>query len=103
MGSKKINFYHGIATAMGYENEADEVQRKFLSRDYPGAAAAVPLEFLTRTCLLGTVEEIAAGLERLAGAGITSANLGPHGKDLAARINVLETSMRAAKLAGVLE
>ena len=25
MGSKKVNFYHGIATAMGYEREADEV------------------------------------------------------------------------------
>ena len=53
MGSKKVNFYHGIATAMGYEREADEVQEKFLARDYTGAAAAVPFEFIDRTSLIG--------------------------------------------------
>lgn len=103
MGSKKVNFYHGIATAMGYEKQADDVQTKFLSRDYAGAAAAVPLEFLTRTCLLGTVDEIAAGLLKLSDVGITSVNIGAQGQDLTARIGILETTMHAAKIAGVLE
>lgn len=98
-----MNFYHGIATAMGYEKQADDVQTKFLSRDYAGAAAAVPLEFLTRTCLLGTVDEIAAGLLKLSDVGITSVNIGAQGQDLTARIGILETTMHAAKIAGVLE
>ena len=38
---------------MGFGAQADEVQDRFLARDYAGAAAAVPFEFLDRTCLLG--------------------------------------------------
>ena len=38
MGSAKTNFYHRTATEMGFGEQADEVQDRFLARDYAGAA-----------------------------------------------------------------
>lgn len=103
MGSKKVNFYHGIATAMGYGAEADEVQRLFLSRDYAGAAAAVPQEFLDRTCLIGTDRDIVAGLTRLRDAGVTTVGLNPISLPLPLQIETLEHVMDLARTAGLVE
>ena len=85
MGSKKVNFYHGIATAMGYEREADEVQEKFLARDYTGAAAAVPFEFIDRTILIGDTDRIVERLEALDRQGVTTVNISPADPDPEAR------------------
>jgi alkanesulfonate monooxygenase SsuD/methylene tetrahydromethanopterin reductase-like flavin-dependent oxidoreductase (luciferase family) len=101
MGSKKTNFYHRIASGMGYEQEADEVQRLFLSRDYAGAAAAVPFEFLDRTCLLGDVDRIADRIARLAEGGVTSVNISCFDSTLDNRIGTLRTVVQAAEKAGV--
>ncbi|MCW2527996.1 MAG: class F420-dependent oxidoreductase, partial [Pseudonocardiales bacterium] len=38
MGSRDKNFYHALATRMGYGEAADNVQNLYLSRDYAGAA-----------------------------------------------------------------
>jgi F420-dependent oxidoreductase-like protein len=103
MGSKKVNFYHGIASKMGYGRAADEVQRLFLSRDYAGAAAAVPQEFLDRTCLVGTEADIVAGLTRLRDAGVTTAALNPIAQPLPAQIETLEQVMDVARGAALLE
>lgn len=101
MGSKKVNFYHGIASAMGYSAAADEVQRLFLGRDYAGAAAAVPQEFLERTCLLGTGADITAGLARLRDVGVTTVGLNPISQPLPAQIDTLESVIALARNAGV--
>lgn len=101
MGSRRTNFYHRIATAMGYGTEADLVQERFLGRDYDGAAAAVPLEFLQRTCLIGDEADIAAGLQRLADAGITTVNLNPIGARPGAHVELLETVRRLARERGL--
>ena len=101
MGSKKVNFYHGIATAMGYEREADEVQEKFLARDYTGAAAAVPFEFIDRTSLIGNTDRIVERLRVLAAQGVTTVNISPADPDPAARIEALRVFHAAATAAGV--
>ncbi|MTD13935.1 LLM class F420-dependent oxidoreductase [Nakamurella sp. YIM 132087] len=103
MGSKKVNFYHRAATAMGFGAEADEVQRLYLSRDYAGAAATVPFEFLDATGLVGTPERIAGRLGAYAHAGITSVNLGVPPGPLHHRVAVLRTVHEAAAAAGVLD
>ncbi|WP_035856275.1 LLM class F420-dependent oxidoreductase [Cryptosporangium arvum] len=72
MGSREQNFYNRLAVRMGYADEAAEVQEKYLRRDYEGAYAALPFEFLDRTSLLGPVERIAEGLRALADAGVTT-------------------------------
>lgn len=101
MGSKSVNFYHRIATAMGYEREADEVQERFLSRDYAGAAAAVPAGFLERTCLVGDEETVLAGLGRLRQAGVTTVNINPIGLPLAEQIDALEQLIALARSGGM--
>ena len=101
MGSKKTNFYHRIASGMGYEQEADEVQQRFLSRDYAGAAAAVPFAFLDRTCLLGDVDRIADRLVRLAESGVTSVNISCFDATLDDRVGTLRTVVEAAEKSGV--
>ena len=102
MGSRKTNFYHRIATSMGYGAEADEVQDRFLARDYAGAAAAVPLEFLTRTCLLGDESTIADRLRALAAGGVTGVDVGVSGQDRNRAAETLRVVRRAADQAGVL-
>ncbi len=72
MGSREKNFYHDMACRMGFEAQAAEVQDKYLARDYEGAAAAVPLEFLDGTALLGPPERIRDRMQRLAEVGVTT-------------------------------
>lgn len=101
MGSKKTNFYHGVATALGYEREADRVQELFLARDYSGAAAAVPTEFLDRVSLLGDEARIAARLTALAATGITTASIQPFADTPQGRTEALAAVAAAARTAGV--
>ncbi|WP_111765699.1 LLM class F420-dependent oxidoreductase [Nakamurella deserti] len=98
MGSPTTNFYHGIASAMGYREAADEVQQLFLSRRYDEAAAAVPLEFLTRTSLLGTADDMATALIRLRDAGITSVNVAPYARSTHDRLTILKAVAHAREL-----
>ena len=53
MGSREKNFYNQLAVRMGYEQAAKEIQDRYLSRDYDGAGAAVPFEFLDATASWG--------------------------------------------------
>jgi len=102
MGSKKVNFYHGIAVAMGYEAAADDVQEKYLARDYLGAAAAVPFEFIDRTSLIGSPQRIVARLATLAAQGVTTVNLNPTHPNHHGRVDALRSVYAAAAAAGLL-
>ena len=61
----------------GYEAQAAEVQDKYLARDYAGAMAAVPVEFLDATSLLGPMERIADRMQALAQVGVTTLTVSP--------------------------
>jgi F420-dependent oxidoreductase-like protein len=100
MGSAKTNFYHRTATEMGYGEQADEVQERFLSRDYAGAGAAVPFDFIDRTSLLGNSERIAQRLQRFADAGVTSLAVNCFDRDLESKIATLTTVIEAAQQVG---
>ena len=100
MGSAKANFYHRTATDMGFGAEADLVQERFLSRDYAGAAGAVPFEFLDRTSLLGNQQRIAQRLQRLSDSGVTSVCVNCFDAGLEAKIATLTTVMAAAQQVG---
>src|SRR6201996_6281490 len=66
MGSREQNFYNRLAARMGFEKEAAEIQDLYLDRKYDEAGAAVPLDFIDRTSLLGPVERIADRMQVLA-------------------------------------
>lgn len=101
MGSRTTNFYHRSASRMGFAAEADEVQRRYLSRDTAGAAATVPQEFIERTCLVGSDDDVRASLRQLARAGVTSVNIVPMGAAPEQLPDVLQRFARlAAQVAG---
>ncbi len=72
MGSREQNFYNQLATRMGYGDAAREVQELYLAKRHRDAAAALPLEFVDRTSLLGPVDRIAERLRDFAAAGVTT-------------------------------
>jgi F420-dependent oxidoreductase-like protein len=72
MGSREKNFYNDLASRMGYADAAREVQDLYLSKRQRDAAAAVPLEFLDRTSLLGPIDRVAAKMREYAASGVTT-------------------------------
>src|SRR5450631_4447832 len=72
MGSREKNFYNQLAVRMGFADAAAAVQDAFLDREYTKAAAAVPMEFIDQTSLLGPKERIADGIAAYAAAGVTT-------------------------------
>jgi F420-dependent oxidoreductase-like protein len=101
MGSREKNFYNNLVVRMGFEKEAAEVQERYLARDYAGAMAALPLEFLEATALLGPKERIADRMKALAEAGVTTLTVSPMLQDLEQGIAALRTAVEALDLAGV--
>jgi alkanesulfonate monooxygenase SsuD/methylene tetrahydromethanopterin reductase-like flavin-dependent oxidoreductase (luciferase family) len=89
MGSRDKNFYNQLMGRMGYEDAAIEIQDKYMAKDYAGAAAAVPLEFLDSTSLLGPPERIAERLHAYADAGVTTLTIGSYAGTIDQRIGVL--------------
>jgi len=102
MGSREQNFYNQLAVRMGYGDAAAQVQERYLARDYAGAGAAVPLEFIDHTSLIGPLERIADGLQAYRDAGVTTLSVATHAPTLEARVQTLRTVVAAAERAGVL-
>jgi F420-dependent oxidoreductase-like protein len=101
MGSREQNFYNALAVRMGYADAAAEVQERYLARDYAGAAAAVPFEFIDRTALLGPVERIADRLQAYDEVGVTTVSVMPSGDTLDERVAVLRAAAEALDKSGV--
>jgi alkanesulfonate monooxygenase SsuD/methylene tetrahydromethanopterin reductase-like flavin-dependent oxidoreductase (luciferase family) len=72
MGSRKDNFYLRTAERMGHGDAARRVQELFLRGQRLEAAAAVPLELIDDTSLLGPPARIAERLHAFAEAGTTT-------------------------------
>lgn len=63
MGSKGKNFYAEFAKRMGYEDEVEQIQQLYLAGEKVKAAAAVPVDLIDCTNLIGPAQRIR---ERLA-------------------------------------
>ena len=98
MGSREQNFYNQLACRMGFEKEAAKVQELYLARQHRDAAAAVPLEFVDATCLLGSPERIGRRIAEFEAAGVTTLSLSPFAASLEDRLAALGT---AARLCGL--
>jgi F420-dependent oxidoreductase-like protein len=101
MGSREANFYNALARRMGYDAAADRVQHLYLARDYAGAAAAVPLDFVDQTSLLGPPDRIAERMQAYAEAGVTTLSVSPYAATLDEQIAMLRTAVDALDRAGV--
>jgi F420-dependent oxidoreductase-like protein len=102
MGSREQNFYNDMACRMGFAEQAAVVQDRYLARDYEGAMAAVPLEFLDATSLLGPVERVRDKMRVLADAGVTTLTVSmPGGVSKERRLVGLRSAVAALDAAGV--
>ena len=101
MGSRDKNFYNALAVRMGYGEAAANVQDLYLDRKPRDAAAAVPLDFIDQTSLIGPPGRIADRLQAHAAAGVTTLNVAPHAESLPERIAALRTVSAALDAAGV--
>ena len=91
MGSREKNFYNQLVVRMGYEAAAVEVQDLYLARDYAGAAAAVPLDFIDKTSLIGPRDRIRDRLHAYAEAGVTTLSIATYAPTLDERIATIRT------------
>jgi alkanesulfonate monooxygenase SsuD/methylene tetrahydromethanopterin reductase-like flavin-dependent oxidoreductase (luciferase family) len=101
MGSREQNFYNRLACRMGFEKEAGEVQDLFLDKKYAEAGAAIPFDFLDRTALIGPVERIAEGMQKLAASGVTTVNVSTSGATQDERIATIRSAAEALEKSGV--
>jgi alkanesulfonate monooxygenase SsuD/methylene tetrahydromethanopterin reductase-like flavin-dependent oxidoreductase (luciferase family) len=101
MGSRDKNFYNQLATRMGYEQAAIEIQDKYMARDYDGAMAAVPFEFIDRTSLIGPPERVRDRLRAFADAGVTTLTIATYAGDLDERIATLRTMVDVLEQSGL--
>jgi F420-dependent oxidoreductase-like protein len=101
MGARDKNFYNQLATRMGYEEAAIEIQDRYMSKDYAGAAAAVPIEFIDATSLIGPPERIAKRLPAYAEAGVTNLSVASFAGTLAERVGTLHVMKQALKSSGL--
>ncbi len=91
MGSREKNFYNQLAVRMGFEQAAQKVQDLYLARRHRDAAAAVPLEFVDATALLGPRSRVKERMTRYAEAGVTTLSITPFAATLDERLHVVRT------------
>lgn len=101
MGSRQQNFYNQLATRMGYGDAAREVQDLYLAKRQRDAAAAVPMELIDRTSLLGPKERIAERMREYTAAGVTTLSVTLFVADRDSGVQTLRTVAEALDLAGV--
>jgi len=101
MGSRQQNFYNQLATRMGYGDAARQVQDLYLAKQHRDAAAAVPMEFIDRTSLLGPVDRIADRLVAYAESGVTTLSVTPFTADVEAGVRALRDLAGALDKSGV--
>ncbi len=101
MGSRDKNFYNQLAVRMGFDEAAAAIQDRYLSRDYDGAAQAVPYDFIEQTSLLGSKERIAEKMQVLAASGVTTLTVSPFGASLDEKLASMRTAVEALERSGV--
>jgi F420-dependent oxidoreductase-like protein len=101
MGSRDKNFYNDLAVRMGYGDAAREIQELYLAKRQRDAAAAVPLEFIDRTSLLGSVDRVADRMHAYAEAGVTTLSLGIYAAGAEEGIRQLRLAAHALDRSGL--
>jgi F420-dependent oxidoreductase-like protein len=101
MGSRSQNFYNALARRMGFEQAAQEIQDLYLEHRVRDAMAAVPLELIDATALIGPPARIRHRLAAYAEAGVTTLSVAPIGQDALTRERTLRTVADAVDSAGL--
>lgn len=97
MGTPQHNFYADQAARLGFGDEAADVGALFREGRLREAAAAVPVDFLDQTCLLGDANHMRDRLELYAKAGVTTLAIAPVGGSRGEREAILATVSALAR------
>ena len=103
MGSREKNFYNALAVRMGFGDAAAQIQDLYLAKDYAGAAAAVPLEFIQRTALIGPPDALVERLKAYAAAGVTTLSIASYYDTLESRMETVRLMPELLAQAGLSE
>jgi F420-dependent oxidoreductase-like protein len=104
MGSRERNFYNRLVQRYGYEDEAREIQDRYLAGDKARAAALVPDRLVDATSAIGTADQVRDSLARFEAAGVTMPVLGIAALTHEDRLKTLEALQpRQSGLAGTPE
>lgn len=101
MGSREKNFYNQLACRMGFEEAAATVQDLYLGGDKAAAMAAVPMDFIDQTSLIGPVDRIADRMQAYAETGVTTLNIAVYAGSMEERIATVRAGAEALEAAGV--
>ena len=101
MGSREQNFYNQLAVRMGYADAAAKIQDLYLSKRVAEAAAAVPLDFIERTSMIGPPRRITERIREYAAAGVGTLSISLYATDPAAQLATLRQVAAAYEAAGV--
>jgi F420-dependent oxidoreductase-like protein len=96
MGARGKNFYNDLAVRYGYEAEAKTIQDLYLDGKKDEAAAAVPLELVRASSLIGPESYVAERIAAFAEAGVSTLMLQPLDGSREARLKTVETMKRLA-------
>ncbi|MFA7761406.1 LLM class flavin-dependent oxidoreductase [Streptomyces sp. NPDC048723] len=102
VGDPADNFYCALARTMGFDREIAEFRERLLAGDRRGAGAAIPLEFIDATALIGPIERIAERMRAFADAGVTTLSILVSANDtsLDGRLQILRQATEALELSG---
>jgi len=77
MGAKDKNFYNALIRRYGFETEAERIQQSYLAGKKREAEAAVPLELLEATNLVGPESFVKERIAAFAESGVSVLNVMP--------------------------
>lgn len=97
IGAPETNFFCALARRMGFEADVARIAELVRSGDRSAAAAAVPLDFIDATALIGDEERIAGRMHAYREAGATTLAVMVSAADttLEGRLNILEACAKA--------
>ncbi|QIX25833.1 LLM class F420-dependent oxidoreductase [Nocardioides sp. JQ2195] len=86
MGARGKNFYNDLAVQYGYEAEAKQIQDLYLDGKKKEAEAAIPLELLELTNLVGPSSYVKERIDAFRESGVTNLQITPAAEDPAALV-----------------
>lgn len=90
MGARGKNFYNDLAVQYGYEAEAKLIQDLYLDGKKKEAEAAVPLELLELSNLVGPASYVKERIAAFKEAGVTNLQITPAAEDPAALVSEMK-------------
>jgi F420-dependent oxidoreductase-like protein len=101
MGNRRQNFYNAMARRLGFHQAAQRVQELYLDGRPRDAAAAVPRDFIDRTCLIGSLERISDRMHAYAEAGVSTLSVTLHAPTQTGRVDTLRRLAEALESEGL--